>query len=75
MNPEHTTPVKCGLCGEPLGINTMYPRGLCWQCFWATSLISNGMMFKENATKQELNNLYGCGGFVKEKEDGRTTDI
>ena len=66
MNPEHMTPIKCDLCGEPLGINNMCPGGLCEKCFWATSLISNGMMFKENATKQELNNLYGCGGFVKE---------
>ena len=83
MNPEYMTPVKCNLCGEPLGVNNMYPGGLCEHCFWSTSLTSNRineLMFKENnrhvlTTKQELNNLYGYGGFVKEEDDGRATDI
>lgn len=32
MNPEHMTPIKCSLCGEPLDINNIYPGCLCWSC-------------------------------------------
>jgi hypothetical protein len=45
MNPEHMTPIKCSLCGEPLDINNIYPGSLCWSCWNCTSSIRQAVAY------------------------------